>query len=84
VRRGEPVRAADGDIGRVQGLLIDSASHQVTHLLREVHPSGRRDVAIPVSAVAGGGDGGIGLGGVIPIPLAHLAGGHVSSGVKSA
>jgi hypothetical protein len=62
VRRGEPVRAADGDIGRVQCLLIDRASHQVTHvLLGEEHPSGRRDVPIPVSAVAGGGDDGIRL-----------------------
>jgi hypothetical protein len=62
VRRGERVRAAGGDIGRVQGLLIDPASHQVTHvLLREEHPSGRSDVAIPVSAVARGEDDGIRL-----------------------
>jgi hypothetical protein len=62
VSRGEPVRAAGGDIGRVQGLLSDRASHQWTHvLLREEHPSGGRDVAIPRSAVAGGADDGIRL-----------------------
>jgi hypothetical protein len=62
VRRGEPVRATDGDVGRVQVLLIDRAGHQVAHvLLREEHPSGRGDVAIPVSAVAGTGDGGVRL-----------------------
>lgn len=62
VRRGDPVRAVDGDIGRVQGLVIDRASHQVTHvLLREARLRGRTDVAIPVSAVAGGGAGGVRL-----------------------
>jgi sporulation protein YlmC with PRC-barrel domain len=58
IRRGEPVHATDGDIGRVQGLVIDPGSHHVTHvLLQEGHPWGRREVAIPVSAVAGTGDG---------------------------
>ena len=54
VRRGEPVRATDGDIGRVQGLVIDRASHQVAHvLLQEGHLWGRKEVAIPIGAVAG-------------------------------
>jgi sporulation protein YlmC with PRC-barrel domain len=58
VRRGEPVRATDGDIGRVQGLVIDRASHQVTHvLLQEGHIWGRKEVAIPIGAVAGVQDG---------------------------
>jgi sporulation protein YlmC with PRC-barrel domain len=58
VRRGEPVRATDGDIGRVQGLVIDRASHHVTHvLLQEGHLWGRRDVAIPIAAVSGVRDG---------------------------
>jgi sporulation protein YlmC with PRC-barrel domain len=52
VQRGDPVQATDGDIGRVQGLVIDRDSHHVTHvLLQEGHLWGRRQVAIPISAV---------------------------------
>ena len=52
VRRGEQVHATDGDIGRVQGLVIDASSHHVTHvLLQEGHLWGRKDVAIPIGAV---------------------------------
>jgi sporulation protein YlmC with PRC-barrel domain len=58
VRRGEHVHATDGNIGRVQGLVIDPSSHHVTHvLLQEGHLWGRKDVAIPISAVAGTDDG---------------------------
>jgi sporulation protein YlmC with PRC-barrel domain len=58
VSRGEQVHATDGDIGRVQGLVIDPASHHVTHvLLQEGHLWGRKEVAIPVSAVTGADDG---------------------------
>jgi hypothetical protein len=53
IRRGDPVHATDGDIGRVQGLVIDRGSRQVTHvLLQEGHLWGRKDVAIPIGAVA--------------------------------
>ena len=53
VRRGEHVHATDGAIGRVQGLVIDPRDHHVTHvLLQEGHLRGRKDVAIPISAVA--------------------------------
>jgi sporulation protein YlmC with PRC-barrel domain len=53
VRRGERVHATDGDIGHVQGLVIDPGSHHVTHvLLQEGHLWGRKQVAIPISAVA--------------------------------
>lgn len=53
IRRGEHVRATDGLIGRVQGLVIDPDRRQVTHvLLQEGHLWGRREVAIPISAVA--------------------------------
>jgi len=52
VRRGEPVFATDGEIGRIQGLAIDPASHHVSHvLLEEGHLWGRKEVAIPISAV---------------------------------
>ena len=58
VRRGDYVHATDGDIGRVQGLVIDRVSRHVTHvLLQEGHLWGRRDVAIPISAVASTSDG---------------------------
>ncbi len=61
VRRGEQVHATDGDIGRVQGLVIDPDDHQVTHvLLEEGHLWGRKEVAIPMSAVTRV-DGGIRL-----------------------
>ena len=51
--RGDPVHATDGDIGRVQGLVIDPRSRHVTHvLLQEGHLWGRKEVAIPISAVA--------------------------------
>jgi len=52
VRRGEHVHAADGNIGRVQGLVIDPQDHHVTHvLLEEGHLWGKKEVAIPISAV---------------------------------
>jgi sporulation protein YlmC with PRC-barrel domain len=58
VRRGEPVHAADGEIGRVQGLVIDASDHHVTHvLLQEGHLWGRKEVAIPITAVTGIDDG---------------------------
>jgi sporulation protein YlmC with PRC-barrel domain len=57
VRRGEPVHATDGDIGRVQGLVIDP-DRQVTHfLLQEGHLWGRKQVAIPIGAVTRVDDG---------------------------
>jgi sporulation protein YlmC with PRC-barrel domain len=58
VRQNEHVHAADGQIGRMQGLLVDPDDHQVTHvLLQEGHRWGRKQVAIPVSAVAAIQDG---------------------------
>jgi sporulation protein YlmC with PRC-barrel domain len=53
IDRGEPVHALDGEIGRVEGFQVDPGDHRVTHvLLREGHLWGRKEVAIPVSAVA--------------------------------
>jgi len=58
VSRGEPVHALDGEIGRVHGFLVSPDDQQVTHvLLGEGHLWGRREVAIPVSAVIGAEDG---------------------------
>jgi hypothetical protein len=52
VERHEGVHATDGEIGRVEGFVVDRANHQVTHiLLQEGHLWGRKEVAIPVSAV---------------------------------
>jgi hypothetical protein len=53
VERHESVHAVDGHIGQVEGFVVDRADHKVTHvLLKEGHLWGRRQVAIPVSAVA--------------------------------
>lgn len=58
IRRGDPVLATDGHIGRVQGLVIDTASRHVTHiLLQEGHLWGRKEVAIPIAAVVGAQEG---------------------------
>lgn len=58
VRRGEQVHATDGDIGRVQGLVIEPRNRHVTHvLLQEGHLWGRKEVAIPIGAVTGVDDG---------------------------
>lgn len=62
VRRGDHVHATDGNIGKVQGLVIDPRSHHVTHvLLQEGHLWDRKEVAIPISAVSSVEDDGIKL-----------------------
>jgi uncharacterized protein YrrD len=54
--------ATDGAIGQVDGLVIDPGTHQVTHvLLQEGHLWGRKDVAIPLSAVRDLDDDGLQL-----------------------
>ena len=58
MRRGQHVHATDGEIGQAQGLVIDRRSHHVTHvLLQQGHLWGRKEVAIPISAVTGLDDG---------------------------
>jgi hypothetical protein len=58
VARHECVHAVDGQIGQLKGFAVDHDDHQVTHvLLREGHLWGRKEVAIPVSAVASVEDG---------------------------
>jgi hypothetical protein len=52
VRRDDLVHATDGEIGRIQGLVIEPVNHHVTHvLLQEGHLWGRKEVAIPIGAV---------------------------------
>ena len=52
VRRGDRVHAADGEIGQVEGLVVEPAGGHVTHvLLQEGHLWGRKQVALPMSAV---------------------------------
>ncbi len=58
VRRGDHVHALDGEIGRVEGFLVDQGNQHVTHvLLQEGHLWGRKEVTIPMSAVTGVNDG---------------------------
>jgi hypothetical protein len=62
VRGGEHVHATDGNIGQIQGLVIESGSHQVTHVLLQAgHVFGRKVVAIPIGAVTGADENGIQL-----------------------
>ncbi len=49
---GEHVHAVDGEIGQVLGFIVDPDDQRVTHvLLKEGHLWGRKEVAIPISAV---------------------------------
>jgi sporulation protein YlmC with PRC-barrel domain len=58
LRHGDHVHAVDGEIGEVQGCVVDPADGRVTHvLLREGHFWGHKDIAIPVGAVVGIDDG---------------------------
>jgi hypothetical protein len=58
VQRGDHVRATDGQVGRLQGLVIDASDHHVAHVLvDEGHLWDQRRVAIPISAVDGVDDG---------------------------
>jgi sporulation protein YlmC with PRC-barrel domain len=52
IRRELTVCATDGEIGQVQGLVVEPGGHLVTHvLLQEGHMRGRKEVAIPIGAV---------------------------------
>jgi sporulation protein YlmC with PRC-barrel domain len=58
VSPGDRVHAVDGHVGRVQGFIVDPDDDRVTHvLLQEGHLWGRKEVAIPISAVTGIADG---------------------------
>lgn len=52
IRRGDEVHATDGLIGQVEGLIVDSRKHHVTHvLLKEGHLFSPKKVAIPIARV---------------------------------
>jgi sporulation protein YlmC with PRC-barrel domain len=52
VHRELTVLATDGEIGQVQGLVVESSGQHVTHvLLHKGHMWGHKEVAIPISAV---------------------------------
>lgn len=52
VYRGMDVSTAQGKVGQVDELVVDPDSGQITHLLmREGHLWGKKDVAVPVSAI---------------------------------
>ena len=54
----EPVRATDGKVGRVDGVLTERHTGRVTHLLlRTGHLWGTREVQVPAGLVAGYEDG---------------------------
>ena len=62
VRGGDHVHATNGNIGQIQGLVIDPESHQVTHvLLQEGHVFASKTVAIPIDAVTAITENGIQL-----------------------
>ena len=60
---GDPVHATDGDIGKLDALIIDSETHQVIHvLLKEGHfPWHHKEVRIPANKVSGFDDTGVHL-----------------------
>jgi hypothetical protein len=61
MRNGDPVYAKDGEIGSLRGFSVGTGTYDVTHvLLGEGHLWGKKEVAIPMSAVTELG-GGIGL-----------------------
>lgn len=52
IRRGTPVRATDGSVGKIDEFLVDPEDDVITHLiLREGHLWGKKDVTIPVSEI---------------------------------
>ncbi len=52
IRRGTPVNATDGQMGKVDEFLVDPQNDSITHLvLREGHLWGEKDVTIPVAEI---------------------------------
>lgn len=60
IRRGTPVFASDGEVGKVDEFLVDPENDFITHLvLREGHLWGKRDVTIPLSEIEKIAEGGV-------------------------
>ena len=52
IHRGTPVKATDGQVGKVDEFLVDPQNNGISHLvLREGHLWGKQDVTIPVSEI---------------------------------
>jgi uncharacterized protein YrrD len=52
IRRGTPIKATDGQVGKVDEFLVDPENDVITHLvLREGHLWGKKDITIPVSEI---------------------------------
>lgn len=52
IRRGTPVKARDGEVGKVDEFLVNPENDIISHLiLREGHLWGKKDVTIPVSKI---------------------------------
>ena len=52
IRRELTVCATDGEIGQVQGLVVEPGGHHVTHVLVQLgHMWGRKEVAVPIGNV---------------------------------
>jgi sporulation protein YlmC with PRC-barrel domain len=52
IRRGTPVKATDGQVGKVDEFLVDPENDVITHLvLREGHLWGKKDITIPISEI---------------------------------
>jgi sporulation protein YlmC with PRC-barrel domain len=52
VYRGMAVKTGEGKVGEVDELVVDPDSGEITHLLmRKGHLWGKKDVAIPVTAI---------------------------------
>jgi hypothetical protein len=79
IRRGQPVNASDGPIGRIHGFVVNPSDHQLTHvLLDEGHLWGKKEVCVPISSVTGIDDDGVHLslskkevGDLPPIDIEH-------------
>jgi hypothetical protein len=52
LRKGMDVEATDGKVGRIDELLADEASGEITHfVLRQGHLWGQKDLVVPVSVI---------------------------------
>jgi sporulation protein YlmC with PRC-barrel domain len=52
IHRGTPVKATDGQVGKVDEFLVNPENGSISHLvLREGHLWGKQDVTIPVSEI---------------------------------